>query len=319
MLKMSKPKNINRRQFIEMGVGLGMGLAGAVAAGFIFPGKVNAALTSIRKAIPKTGEMLPVIGMGTSRTFNANGDTELLSRLMQVTQTFFDLGGGMIDSSPMYGTSQKVLGQLLPKVNGKKNLFAATKVWVEGKEEGIKQMEASRRLWGVKHFDLMQIHNLVDWETHYETLQQMKADGKIRYIGITTSHGRFHSQLSDILEKHNFDFVQLTYNIGNRDVEFPLLSIAQEKGIAVIVNRPYQRGDLFRHVKGKQLPTWAPEFNCTSWGQYFLKYAVSHPAVTCAIPATTKVKHMKDNMQAGRGVLPTAKQRIQMVKYFESL
>ncbi|MFK5947767.1 MAG: aldo/keto reductase [Methylococcales bacterium] len=316
---MSKPEKINRRQFIEMSMGLGMGMAGAVAAGFIFPGSVNAALTSIRKAIPKTGEMLPVIGMGTSRTFDASDDGELLARLTRVTQTFFDLGGGMIDSSPMYGSSQKVLGQLLPKVKGKKNLFAATKVWIEGKDEGVEQMEASREHWGVKYFDLMQIHNLVDWESHFETLQQMKADGKIRYIGITTSHGRYHLQLSDILEKHNFDFVQLTYNIGNRDVEFPLLSIAREKGIAVIANRPYQRGDLFRHVKGKPLPAWAGDFNCTSWGQYFLKYAVSHPAVSCAIPATTKVKHMKDNMQAGRGLLPTPKQRIQMVKYFESL
>jgi len=319
---MSKPENINRRKFIEMGVGLGMGLGmqwtGALAAGLIFPGSVNAALTSIRKAIPKTGELLPVIGMGTSRTFNASGDADLLARLQQVTQTFFDLGGGMIDSSPMYGSSQKVLGELLPKVKGKKNLFAATKVWVEGKEEGIKQMEASRQQWGIQKFDLMQIHNLVDWETHFETLQKMKADGKIRYIGITTSHGRYHSQLSEILEKHDFDFVQLTYNIGNRDVEFPLLSIAQEKGIAVIANRPYQRGDLFRHVKGKPLPAWAHEFNCTSWGQFFLKYVVSHPAITCAIPATTKVKHLEDNMLAGISVLPTPKQRIQMVKYFES-
>lgn len=308
---MSNIANINRRQFIR--------LAGAVAAGLILPGDVFSTSAHIRKAIPKTGEMLPVIGMGTSRTFDAVGDTELLSRLDQVTQTFFNLGGGMIDSSPMYGSAQEVIGQLLPKIKGKKNLFAATKVWIEGKEEGIKQMEESRQQWGIKHFDLMQIHNLVDWKTQLETLNQMKADGQIRYVGITTSHGRFHSQLSDILEKHDFDFVQLTYNIGNREVESPLLSIAQEKGIAVIVNRPYQRGDLFSQVKGKSLPAWAQEFNCTSWGQYFLKYIVSHPAVNCAIPATTKVKHMKDNMQAGRDLLPTAKQRIQMVKYFESL
>lgn len=308
---MKKTARINRRQFIQ--------LTGALAAGLMLPAGAFAALVHIRKAIPKTGEMLPVIGMGTSRTFDARGDSELLARLRQVTQTFFDLGGGMIDSSPMYGSAQEVIGQLLPKVKGEKNLFAATKVWIEGKEEGIKQMEQSRRQWGIKHFDLMQIHNLVDWETQLETLTQMKAEGKIRYIGITTSHGRRHSQLSEILQKHEFDFVQLTYNIANRDVEAPLLSIAQEKGIAVIVNRPFQRGDLFRRVKGKSLPAWAQEFNCNSWGQYFLKYVVSHPAVNCAIPATNKVKHMQDNMQAGRGLLPTAKQRIQMVKYFESL
>ena len=304
--------NISRRQF--------MGLAGVFAAGLVIPWGAFAAPGQIRKAIPKTGEMLPVIGMGTSRTFDARGNTALLAQLQQVTQTFFDRGGGMIDSSPMYGSAQEVIGQLLPEVKGKMNLFAATKVWIDGKEEGIAQMEESRQQWGIKLFDLMQIHNLVDWETHLETLKQMKADGKIRYIGITTSHGRFHHQLKDILSKHDaFDFVQLSYNIGNRDVESPLLSIAQEKDIAVIVNRPYQRGDLFRQVKGKSLPSWAREFDCTSWGQYFLKYVVSHPAVTCAIPATSKVKHMKDNMQAGRGRLPTAKQRIQMVKYFESL
>ena len=254
-----------------------MGLAGVFAAGLVIPGGAFAASGQIRKAIPKTGEMLPVIGMGTSRTFDASGDAELLAQLQQVTQTFFDMGGGMIDSSPMYGSAQEVIGQLLPKVKGKKNLFAATKVWIDGKEEGIEQMEESRQQWGIKLFDLMQIHNLVDWETHLETLKQMKADGKIRYIGITTSHGRFHHQLKDILRKHAFDFVQLTYNIGNRDVESPLLSIAQEKDIAVIVNRPYQRGDLFRQVKGKSLPLWAREFDCTSWGQYFLKICCLAP------------------------------------------
>ncbi len=313
---MNKTENISRRQFIS--------LAGALGTGILLPGETFATSASIHKTILKTGEKLPVIGMGTSRTFDADGDTELLLRLEEVTRTFFDMGGGMIDSSPMYGSSQEVIGQLLPKMNsgrmkGKKNLFAATKVWIEGQQEGLEQMEQSRQQWGIKNFDLMQIHNLVDWQTHLETLQQMKADGKIRYIGITTSHGRYHDQLKDILNKHDFDFVQLSYNIANRDVESPLLSIAEEKGIAVIVNRPYQRGDLFRKVKNRPLPPWAQEFDCNSWGQYFLKYVVSHPAVICAIPATTKVKHMKDNMLAGRGRLPTAKQRLQMLKYFESL
>jgi len=303
--------NFTRRQFITLASGL--------AAGILIPRHVFSSSTQIRKVIPKSGELLPVIGMGTSRTFDSNNDNEMLLRLQQVTQTFFDMGGGMIDSSPMYGSAQQVIGQLLPKVKSNKNLFSATKVWIDGKDEGIEQMEQSRKLWGIKNFDLMQIHNLVDWETHLETLKQMKAEGKIRYIGITTSHGRFHSDLSEILKKQDFDFVQLSYNIANRDVESPLLSIAQDKGIAVIINRPYQRGDLFRHVRSKALPSWAKEFQCESWGQYFLKYVVSHPAVTCAIPATTKVKHMKDNMQAGYGSLPTAKQRIKMLKYFESL
>lgn len=302
---------MSRRQFI--------GMAGMLTAGLVLPNGAFASSERILKEIPKTGEKLPVIGMGTSRTFDASGDAELLARLQQVTRTFFDMGGGMIDSSPMYGSSQQVIGQLLPEMEGEKYLFAATKVWVEGKKAGIEQMENSRLQWGIKRFDLMQIHNLVDWEKHLETLKQMKADGKIRYIGITTSHGRFHNQLKDLLRKHDFDFVQLTYNIGNRSAESSLLPIAQERGVAVIINRPYQRGSLFRQVKGKSLPVWAQEIDCSSWGQYFLKFVVSHPAVTCAIPATTRIKHMKDNMQAGRGRLPTARQRIQMINYFESL
>jgi len=310
---MKTAKYMDRRQFMSMAAAFGAGIA------LPFSGSTFASTAQIRKKIIKTGEELPVIGMGTSRTFDASGDTALLARLQQVTQTYFDMGGGMIDSSPMYGSSEEVLGQLLPKLTGNKNLFAATKVWTEGRQAGIEQMEQSRLKWGVKKFDLMQIHNLVDWKTHFKTLQQMKTGGKIRYIGITTSHGRSHDQLENILKKHDFDFVQLIYNIGNRDVESALLPIAQEKGISVIVNRPYQRGYLFTKVKGKPLPPWAQEFDCNSWGQYFLKYIISQPAVTCAIPATTKVKHMKDNMLAGRGRLPTAKQRDQMLRYFESL
>jgi diketogulonate reductase-like aldo/keto reductase len=308
---MKKIENSSRRKFICTVAALGTGL--------VLPGQTLATSAAIHKTILKTGEKLPVIGMGTSRTFDAGSDAELLLRLEEVMQTFFDMGGGMIDSSPMYGSSQEVIGQLLSEMKAERNLFAATKVWTKGRQEGLEQMEKSRQQWGVKNFDLMQIHNLVDWQTHLETLRQMKADGKIRYIGITTSHGRYHDQLKDILKKYDFDFVQLSYNIANRDAESPLLSIAEEKDIAVIVNRPYQRGDLFRKVKHRPLPSWAQEFDCSSWGQYFLKYVVSHPAVTCAIPATSKVKHMKDNMLAGRGRLPTAEQRLKMLKYFESL
>ena len=306
---MKHSNKLNRRQFLALG--------SVLFSSFVPQGALAA--TQIRTRIPKTGEQIPVIGMGTSRTFEYGHNQQMLKQLQQVMQTFFDMGGGMIDSSPMYGSAQQVIGELLPKVNGKKNLFAATKVWIDGKQEGIAQMEESRRLWGIKRFDLMQIHNLVDWQTQLETLKDMKANGKIRYIGITTSHGRYHSELSRILKQHNFDFVQLTYNIGNRDVEKPLLEIAQDRGVAVIVNRPYQRGALFRQVKGKSLPAWAKNFNCESWGQFFLKYAVSHPAVTCAIPATTKVRHMRDNMMAGQGRLPTPQERVMMQTYFESL
>ena len=308
---MIKSENVNRREFIALAAALGLGSVSRTKAATL--------PVAVTKVIPSNGERIPVIGIGTSRTFNARGNTDLLVRLLQVIQTFFDMGGGMIDSSPMYGSAQSVLGQLLPKVKGRKNLFAATKVWTDGRQQGIEQMEESRQLWSVDKFDLMQIHNLVDWQTHLETLQQMKADGKIRYVGITTSHGRYHGQLEKILQQYDFDFVQLSYNIANRTVELPLLSIAQEKGVAVIVNRPFARGDLFRKVKGKPLPAWAKDFDCNTWGQYFLKYVVSHPAVTCAIPATSKVKHLIDNMQAGRGRLPAARERSNMLSYLESI
>lgn len=308
---MHKIVNTQRRHFLAA--------AATLSAGLLLSNQVVAASNQIRKIIPKSAEKLAVIGMGTSRTFDAANNAELLTRLKQVTQTFFDMGGGLIDSSPMYGSAQRVIGKLLPGVTGRQNLFSATKVWIEGEQPGINQMQQSQKEWGIKNFDLMQIHNLVDWRIHLETLNKMKAEGNIRYTGITTSHGRFHSELENILTHHDFDFLQLSYNIGNRDVETRLLPLALEKGIAVIVNRPFQRGSLFRQTKGKLLPSWTRDFDCNSWGQYFLKYAVSHPAVTCAIPATTKVKHMKDNMQAGRGLLPTPKQRIKMQKYFESL
>lgn len=308
---MKKETYVNRRQF--------MTLAGMVAAGLILPDTSYSYTPQLRKAIPRTAEKLPAIGMGTSGTFDAMGNPEMLTRLQEVTQVFFDMGGEMIDSSPMYGSAEEVIGELLSRVKGRKDLFAATKVWIEGKGEGIKQMEISRQNWGIKSFDLIQIHNLVDWQTQLETLKEMKAAGKIRYYGITTSHGRDHDELIPILKNNDFDFVQLTYNIGNREAESPLLSIAQDKGMAVIVNRPYKRGNLFREVKGNPLPPWAGDFDCHSWGQYFLKFVISHPAVTCTIPATSKVKHMQDNMQAGQGRMPKAKERIKMIEYFESL
>ncbi len=308
---MSHPTTLNRRQFIQAGAGL--------AAALLLPGGAAAADRTIRKPIPASGELLPVIGMGTSRTFETGGDAAMLARLREVMQAFFDQGGGMIDSSPMYGSAQQVIGQLLPEISGQKNLFAATKVWTHGRDSGLRQMEESRRLWGIERFDLMQIHNLKDWQTHLDSLLQMKAEGSIRYIGITTSHGRYHNMLESILQQHPFDFVQLTYNLGNRAAESRVLPIALERGIAVIVNRPFQRGSLFRLVKGRPLPAWAAGFDCATWGQFFLKFAVSHPAVTCAIPATTKVKHMRDNMQAGQGRLPDAAQRARMIDYLESL
>jgi len=278
----------------------------------------RAAAAVITKPIPSSGERLPVIGMGTSGTFDVRLDAEQRAALGEVLQAFFDQGGTVIDSSPMYGSAEQVIGELL-KTTRRGTLFAATKVWIDGKQAGIEQMEHSRALWGIPRFDLMQIHNLRDWQVHIETLKAWKTQGKIRYIGITTSHGREHDELERALKKERFDFVQLTYNLEDREAEKRLLPLAAERGVAVLVNRPFQRGGLFSKVQGKPLPEWAKEFDCASWGQFFLKFAVSHPAVTCAIPATSKVKHMLDNMGAGSGRLPEPAMRERMIGYVAGL
>jgi len=304
---------IDRRRFLQQSAGL-------TAAALSWPAWLSAKdLAPIKKAIPKTGEQLPVIGMGTSRTFDIGNDQALRQRLAEVLQIFFDQGGALIDSSPMYGNAEQVTGDLLKAIKNKQALFAATKVWTWGKDEGIAQMQRSSQRMGVKVFDLMQIHNLRDWQVQLETLKAWKAEGKVRYIGITTSHGRFHDELEVILENEPFDFVQLSYNIMNRSVEERLLPIAKERGMATLVNRPFARGDLFGVVKGQALPGWAKDIDVKSWGQFFLKFVVSHPAVTCAIPATSKPHHMLDNMGAGWGRLPDAAMRQRMIRYIESL
>jgi len=305
--------SIKRRQFLKSVI--------AVAAGLPFLNTPLFAKTTtvIKKPIPSTGELLPVIGMGSSGTFEVSGNSEEREKLLPVLRTFFDNGGTLIDSSPMYGSAEAAIGELLKEVTNKDKLFSATKVWIDGKKPGIEQMQRSMKLWGVSKFDLMQIHNLRDWKVHLETLRQWKADGKIRYIGITTSHGQFHDELETILKKAPFDFVQFSYNIENREVESRLLPIAGDKGIASLINRPFQRGGMFSKVKGKPLPAWVKEFDCESWGQFFLKFIVSHPEVTCVIPATSKPHHMLDNMGAGLGGLPDAKTRQRMIEYFSSL
>jgi len=233
---------------------------GVLAASALLPaGPATAAAIAIRRAIPGSGEQLPVVGLGTSRTLNVARDEAV--RLTDVVTTFFGKGGAVIDSSPMYGSAEEALGVILSRIPNHPHLFAATKVWTDGKEAGIEQMEASRRLWGVKRFDLIQIHNLRDWQVHITTLKDWKASGRVRYVGITTSHGRRHDDLIAALEKERFDFAQFTYNIIDREAEKRLLPLASERGIATLINRPFQRADLFAKVKGKSLPDWAAEFD----------------------------------------------------------
>jgi len=273
----------------------------------------------IKKTIPSSAERLSVIGLGTSRTFNVSDSTDSIAPLVELMQVFFDQGGQLIDSSPMYGNAESVTGALLNQVKIKQGLFTATKVWTNGKAEGKRQMQRSMQRMGVDAIDLMQIHNLRDWQTHIETLVDWKAQGKIRYIGLTTSHGRYHKDLEIIMQQQPLDFVQFSYNILDRAAEQRLLPIAQEKGIATLINRPYQRGALFSKSRGHDLPALAADLNCSSWGQFYLKFILGHPAVTCIIPATAKVSHMTDNMQANFGAVPDVAQREEMLRIFASL
>jgi len=306
-------KGCSRRKFLKAGA------AAALAYGLAPTRGIAARPALIKKKIPSSGEQLSVIGLGTSRTFNVDSSSAAQSPLLAVMQAFFDHGGQLIDSSPMYGSAEAVTGVLLQNVSNKTRLFSATKVWTNGKNQGIDQMRRSMQRLGVDQIDLMQIHNLRDWQVHLETLQEWKARGKIRYLGITTSHGRDHDELETILQRYALDFVQFSYNIEDREVERRLLPLAQERGIATLINRPYQRGSLFHKVRGKPLPDWATEIDCASWGQFFLKFIASHPAVTCIIPATSKLKHMLDNMGAGYGGLPDAPTRRRMIEYLESI
>jgi len=296
-------------------------LKGLTATGFVLSNLPSAAGAEplLTRSIPKSGEPIPIIGMGSWITLNVGSNAALRDARLKVVQAFFDEGGGIIDSSPMYGSSEEVIGHCLARIPNKDGLFAATKVWTPTKFMGVRQMNASFDLWGLDQFDLMQIHNLVDWDAHLETLLEWKKEGRVRYIGVTTSHGRRHEDLAAIMAKQPIDFVQLTYNMIDREAEHRLLPLARDRDIAVIVNRPFQRGGLFDRYESETLPDWAGAIDCANWAQFFLKYVVSHPAVTCAIPATSRVDHLRQNMAAGRGRLPNQEMRAEMIRYIDSL
>jgi diketogulonate reductase-like aldo/keto reductase len=270
------------------------------------------------RPIPATGERLPAVGMGTWLTFDVgDGATERAQR-RAVLQEFFAAGGGMIDSSPMYGRAERVVGDLLPEVPHGGRLFAATKVWTAFDRLGATQIEESLRLWRLPRLDLLQVHNLLNWRAHLKTLRAARDAGRVRYIGATTSHGRKHDEMELILKTEKIDFMQITYNLADPSAE-PLLDLAAARGVAVIVNRPYDGGNLFDRVGTVPLPGWAAEAGCADWPDFLLKWALAHPAVTCAIPATRQPRHMRENMVAGRGVLPDAAQRRRMQQFVATL
>ena len=292
----------------------GLGTAAAMPA---FAQSRAAEQPILKKAIPSSGEQIPAIGLGTWITFNVGNDEKLRAARAQVMQAFFDRGGALIDSSPMYGSSETMIGYGLARTK-KAAFFSASKVWTMLKPLGVNQMEASRKYWGVERFDLMQVHNLLDWSTHIETLKAMKAQGRVRYIGVTTSQGWRHGDLESIMRTQPIDFVQFTYNVVDREVEERLLPLAADKGLAVIINRPFQEGVLIERMMHRPLPPWAADIDCANWAQFLLKFIISHPAVTCAIPATRRVDHMEENMGALRGRLPDAKMRARMARYAET-
>ncbi len=274
-------------------------------------------ITMNTRKIPSSGKLLPVVGVGTWQSFDVSSSQAERNPLKEVLKILIESGGSVIDSSPMYGRSEKVVGELTAELEIKNKIFEATKVWTTGKEEGIDQMHTSMNLMGAMPMDLMQIHNLVDWKTHIKTLKKWKEEGKIRNIGITHYHKGGYAEMEKIMKTEKIDFIQINYNLAVRDAAERILPLAKDKGIAVIINRPYEGGSLFKKVKGKAIPTWAKEFEAESWGQVFLKFILAHSAVNCVIPGTSIAKHMKDNVQAGFGKYPNQELQKRLINLIE--
>jgi diketogulonate reductase-like aldo/keto reductase len=304
--------SLDRRALLKL-------MGAAAGASFLSPVSLLAQPAApLTRKIPSSGEAIPVMGMGSWGTFNVGEDSAARDNCTRVLKAFLDAGGKLVDSSPMYGSSHTVIGYGLAKL-GRPPVFAADKVWTNSGKDGPPQIEETRKAWGVPRFDLLQVHNLAAWEAHLPMLFAMKQEGKLRYVGITTSHGRRHDDLEKIMRAHPLDFVQLTYNIEDREPESRLLPLAQDRGIAIIANRPFQRNDLIRRFDGKPLPPWAAEIDARNWPQFLLKFIVSHPAITTVIPATSQVAHAQENVAVTAGRIPDEATRRRMIQYVESL
>ena len=301
---------LTRREFLCTVGGAGV---------YLFSGESAMAETIVKRPVPKSGELLPVIGLGTWQVFDVGASNTARAPLRQVLGEFVRLSGSVIDSSPMYGQSETVAGDLAVELVLRDKLFIATKVWTTGRDAGVRQMNESFRRLRTQRMDLMQVHNLVDYRVHLSTLRQWREQGKVRYLGVTHYTAGAHDEVARVLMAEELDFVQINYSLTEREAENRLLPLAADKRIAVLANRPLAAGSLFSKVRGKPLPAWANEIGCKSWAQFFLKFVVSHPAVTCAIPATSKLDHLIDNMQAGFGPLPEAKTRQRMAAYVDAL
>ena len=312
---------ISRRLFLQ-GIGA-ITLSSGFPAGLLAASGEFKTPSDYLRMIPKTGEAIPVIGLGTSRVFHVDiTNKKEMQQRQKVLQALLDSGGGMIDSSPMYENAEEVIGfcfDQMDKNEIEKKIFSASKIWSLNTQAGIREYTVSEKQWRENQFDLMQVHNLLNWQEHLKTLQKYKAEGRLRYIGVTTSHKRRHQELLEIMQTQDIDFVQISYSVANRLAEKELLPMAQKQKLGVIINRGFQTGYLFRRVEGQPLPEWASEIEVDSWAQYFLKFIISHPAVTVVIPATSDPAHMLENMQTMRGTMPDEKMRSEMVRYFESV
>jgi diketogulonate reductase-like aldo/keto reductase len=302
--------NATRRAFLK---------SGAVALGAMLMPAESSGDGVLERRIPKTGESIPAVGLGTWQVFDVAGDAAEMAQARDTLKAFVGLGARVVDSSPMYGSSESVTGQLASELGVRAKLFVATKVWTSGRQAGIRQMEDSMRKLRVERLDLMQVHNLVDADTHLATLSDWKASGRVRYAGVTHYHAGAHADLERFLKRGDIDFIQVNYSLAEPEAERRLLRAAADSGTAVIVNRPFAEGAMFRRVKGKPVPEWAREIGCASWAQFFLKWILGHPAVTCVIPATRNPAHVVDNVNAAAGPPPDEAMRRKMSGYFQSL
>lgn len=294
-------------------------LQAAAALLLAMPDAHSAPAGLITRPIPRSGERLPAIGLGTYQTFDVPRDQLAKTELQNVLKRFIELGGKVVDSSPMYGHAEAAVGALGAALNARQSLFLATKVWTSGRSAGIRQMEESMRLLQTKTIDLMQVHNLLDLKTHLPVLREWKKSGRIRYLGITHYTASAHAELEKLVRTGDFDFLQINYSLDEPEAEARLLPACADSGTATLINRPFSQAGLFGKVKGKPLPPWCADLDCVSWGQFFLKWIISHPAVTCAIPGTRHVRHIEDNMAACTGRLPDAALRKRMTDYFSTL
>jgi len=302
--------NSARRNFLR---------TGACALGaLLMPQESSAANGPLARRVPKTGEAIPAVGLGTWQVFDVASDAKEKAQAQETLKVFVELGGRVIDSSPMYGSSESVTGELAAGL-GVNKLFVATKVWTSGRQAGLRQMEESMKKLRVERLDLMQVHNLVDAATHLATLREWKKAGRVRYLGVTHYHAGAHADLEKIIGPGAIDFVQVNYSLAEPEADRRLLAAAADSRTAVIVNRPFAEGSMFRRVRDKPLPAWAQEIGCASWAQFFLKWILGHPAVTCAIPGTRNPRHVADNLGAASGPLPDEAMRRRMSVYFESL